>query len=107
MEPEASPGAIKDEPMEDEEATPSIVKNESTEDEPAVIPNDVPSATPDGADVDADVEMPQAEDSKKNVKLENLFADVDSDEEFPSSAPAPATQQASDHSSPSAPVSPT
>ncbi len=33
------------------------------------------------------VAAPMAEESKKDVKLEDLFADEDSDDEFPSSRP--------------------
>ena len=67
------------------------------EDETA-IPNGISQAA------NADTDMGEAEDAKKDIKLEDLFADVDSDDEFPSSAPAPA-QPASGSSSPLAPVS--
>lgn len=68
----SSPGAVKDEPMDD-----------------AGIPSSVGQAA-----ADADVDM--AEDTKpakNNVKLDDLFANDDSDdEEFPSSAPVKAEQ---------------
>lgn len=86
MESRSSPSAVKDEPMEDE----------------ATIPNGISSAT-NGDDVDMDEAQDSTkpeEDAKKDVKLEDLFADVDSDEEFPSSAPvaqpgssSPSTQE--------------
>lgn len=59
-------GSVKDEPMED-----------------SGIPDSVTVAA------DGDVAMGEAEaaDVKKEVKLDELFADVDSDDEFPSSAP--------------------
>ncbi len=55
--------------------------------------NDVPTTndTPLSSDGDAAMEdavaAPMAEESKKDVKLEDLFADEDSDDEFPSSRP--------------------
>ncbi|KAK7407977.1 p48 polypeptide of DNA primase [Neonectria punicea] len=72
--PEAmpSPTAVKDEPMEEDMA---ITADETT---PAPA---------------ADVEMSAPEDTKKDIKkLEDLF-DVDSDDEFPSSAPVQASSQ--------------
>lgn len=68
------------------------------EDETA-IPNGISQVA------NADTDMAEVEDAKKDIKLEDLFADVDSDDEFPSSAPAPAAQPASGSSSPLAPVS--
>lgn len=61
----------------------------------AGIPGDAaPAKTPTDDDVDMNdepqAEAPpagQAEEVKKEVKLDELFADEDSDEEFPSSAP--------------------
>lgn len=61
----------------------------------AGIPSDAaPAKTSTGDDVDMNdgpqTEAPpagQAEQAKKEVKLDELFADEDSDEEFPSSAP--------------------
>lgn len=51
----------------------------------------VAAAAMDDADIDMnEVEAPsagQTEPSKKEVKLDELFADDDSDDEFPSSAP--------------------
>ena len=86
MESKSSPSSVKDEPMEDETAIPNGVS---------------PAANPDANGGDAD--MADTEDVKKDVKLEDLFADVDSDDEFPSSAPAPTAQPGS--SSPPAAVS--
>jgi DNA primase small subunit len=75
---------VKDEPMDGEAGIPS---------------NSVPAGTAvTAADDDVDMndeaqteaEAPsagQAEEAKKEVKLDELFADVDSDDEFPSSAP--------------------
>ncbi|KAL6852776.1 p48 polypeptide of DNA primase [Amphichorda felina] len=83
MESQSSTSTVKDEPMEDETA----------------IPNGISQAA------NADTDMAEVEDAKKDIKLEDLFADVDSDDEFPSSAPAPAAQPASGSSSPLAPVS--
>lgn len=87
-DPQSSPAAVKDEPMEED----------------AGIPNGVDAAA-SNAD-DDDVDMVGAPDSsaavkKEDVKLEQLFDDVDSDEEFPSSAPVKAAP-----SSPQAPASP-
>lgn len=66
------------------------------------------------SDVDVDIAMaevepaaeeaPVASGDKKEVKLEDLFADVDSDDEFPSSKEPQLTPESS---SPSAPPSPT
>ncbi|KPM34228.1 DNA primase small subunit [Neonectria ditissima] len=68
-----SPSAVKDEPMEDT-APPE-------ETAPAPAPA-------------ADVEMAVSEDTKKDIKrLEHLFDNVDSDDEFPSSAPVQASSQ--------------
>ena len=72
--------------------------------EDAGIPNTVDAAA---ADADDDVDMVGGPDSsaaavkKEDVKLEQLFDDVDSDEEFPSSAPVKVAP-----SSPQAPASP-
>lgn len=91
MEPQSSPGNVKDEPMEDD----------------AAIPNDVKAANGDDVDMTEAQEATKEEeqDEKKDVKLEDLFADVESDEEFPSSAPVAAK---SGSSSPTvAPASPT
>lgn len=65
----SSPSAVKDEPMEDN-----------------AIPIDVAPAT-EVKDVEMDSTRP--EEAKKEVKLEELF-DMESDDEFPSSAPLPA-----------------
>ena len=67
----SSPAAVKDEPMEEDSAIPSSVAN-----------------------ADGDVDMDQAQTKPEQVKLEDLFADVDDevdgDGEFPSSAPVDA-----------------
>lgn len=66
----SSPQAVKDEPMEDSGAIPSSV-----------------AAAANGNDVDM---KDSAQETKRDdVKLEELFADMDSDDEFSSSAPAP------------------
>ncbi|CAJ2509242.1 Uu.00g142680.m01.CDS01 [Anthostomella pinea] len=80
-------------------------------------PNDMEQimgdASPQNGDsqtTDNDIPMAEAEetptatdgDEKKDVKLEDLFADVDSDDEFPSSKPA----ETKPSSSPEAPSSP-
>lgn len=69
--------------------------------QPTIADTDV---TMGEADADADVEAEAKTncDEKKDVKLEDLFADADSDEEFPSSRPA----QVKPSSSPAAPSSP-
>ncbi|KAH6891036.1 hypothetical protein B0T10DRAFT_537587 [Thelonectria olida] len=71
--PEAmsSPAPVKDEPMEEETGIPS-------EAAPAPAPAPAPAA---------DVDMDEDKDTKKDIKkLEELFDDVESDDEYPSSA---------------------
>lgn len=80
--PEAmsSPAPVKDEPMEEAGI------------EAPLAPADAPAA---------DVDMDESKDTKKDIKkLEDLFDDVDSDDEFPSSAPVQPSSQV-------APASPT
>jgi DNA primase small subunit len=80
----SSPAAVKDEPMDD-----------------AAIPSQVEDHAVGEADVDMDQSQSQSqtqgrdEQTKKDVKLEDLFADVDSDDDFPSSAPVPKQEPAS------------
>ncbi|KAF4979580.1 hypothetical protein FZEAL_4250 [Fusarium zealandicum] len=67
-------------------SSPSNVKDEPTEE------TGIPNTTEEAPEVDVD--MAEPEDSKKDVKqLEDLFDDVDSDEEFPSSAPVQQSSQ--------------
>ncbi|EWG43619.1 DNA primase small subunit [Fusarium verticillioides 7600] len=69
------PHSVEEEAM----SSPSNVKDEPTEE--TGISDEAPNAT------EADVKMNETEDVKKEAKqLEDLFDDVDSDEEFPSSA---------------------
>jgi DNA primase small subunit len=74
-----SPNPIKDEPMDAEAGIPSDAVPAKSSADDDVDMNDEPQteAPPAG----------QAEEVKKEVKLDELFADEDSDEEFPSSAP--------------------
>ncbi|KAK7428731.1 p48 polypeptide of DNA primase [Neonectria magnoliae] len=66
---------------------PTAVKDEPIEEDSAITPDET---TPAPA---ADIEMSAPEDTKKDIKkLEDLF-DVDSDDEFPSSAPVEASSQ--------------
>ena len=55
----------------------------------AGVPDALESTTSEAANGDVDMNGSEepAPQVKKEVKLEDLFADVDSDEEFPSSAP--------------------
>lgn len=70
--------------------------------EDTAMPSQVEEQAEEAADADGDVDMNQSQSqsqsqtqgrdqlpdpTKKDVKLEDLFADDDSDEEFPSSAP--------------------
>lgn len=82
----SSPAAVKDEPMDD-----------------AAIPGEI-EGHPDANDVDMDQTPTQSQtqgreaeegEAKKEVKLDELFADVDSDEDFPSSAPVPKQEPSS------------
>jgi DNA primase small subunit len=68
----SSPRAVKDEPMDDGSAIPEHVAEVVTKPENDVDMNEIPEAD---------------EGAKKDVKLEDLFKDVESDDEFPSSAP--------------------
>lgn len=83
----SSPAAVKDEPMDE-----------------AGIPGSVEAANNDEDDIDM-VQVPanggETAVKKEDVKLDQLFADVDSDEEFPSSAPVKEAR-----SSPQPPASP-
>ncbi|KAI8964216.1 prim-pol domain-containing protein [Daldinia sp. FL1419] len=71
---------------------------------------DAPTRNDESQDVDNDITMaetnalpgPIKDEEKKDAKLEELFADVDSDEEFPSSRPG----KTEFSSSPAAPASP-
>lgn len=74
-----SPNPVKDEPMDADAGIPSDAAPAKTSTGDDVDMNDGPQteAPPAG----------QAEEAKKEVKLDELFADEDSDEEFPSSAP--------------------
>ncbi|KAJ6781362.1 hypothetical protein PWT90_02774 [Aphanocladium album] len=83
----SSPAAVKDEPVDDAGITSSI----SQGDEDDVDMLDASNAAADAAAV-----------KKTDVKLDDLFANDDSDEEFPSSAPVKAAP-----SSPQGPASPT
>ena len=69
----------------------------------AAIPGEI-EGHPDVNDVDMDETPTQSQtqtqeadgkDAKKEVKLDELFADVDSDEDFPSSAPVPKQEPSS------------
>lgn len=54
----------------------------------AVVGNETKPDATDGDITMAEVNpLPPAEEEKKDVKLEDLFADVNSDEEFPSQKP--------------------
>lgn len=68
----SSPRAVKDEPMDDGSAIPEHVGEVATKPEDDIDMNEIP-------EVD--------EGAKKDVKLEDLFKDVESDDEFPGSAP--------------------
>lgn len=74
-----SPNPVKDEPMDADAGIPSDAAAAKTSADDDVDMNDEPQteAPPAG----------QAEEAKKEVKLDELFADEDSDEEFPSSVP--------------------
>lgn len=74
-----SDNPVKDEPMDADAGIPSDAAPAKTSADDDVDMNDEPQteAPPAG----------QAEEPKKEVKLDELFADEDSDEEFPSSAP--------------------
>jgi DNA primase small subunit len=67
----------------------------SNEDIVMVEPESLPSA-PNGAD--------DIKEEKKEVKLEDLFADVDSDDEFPSTRPDDDDKEFSSPEMPSSPV---
>ncbi|KAK5995726.1 DNA primase small subunit [Cladobotryum mycophilum] len=69
-----SPGIVKDEPMEDETGIPSGISEA------------VPAAST-ADDVDMNEASASKAEPKKDIKLEELFDDDDSDAEFPSSAP--------------------
>lgn len=68
-------------------SSPANVKDEPVE-ETGISNGTAPPAP------EADANMADAEDTKKDVKqLEDLFDDVDSDDEFPSSAPPQESSQ--------------
>lgn len=78
-------GVVKDEPVDGGAGISDSVATAETA-----------ATTADGdvdmneAEAEAEAEAPsagQTEEKKKEVKLDELFADVDSDDEFPSSAP--------------------
>lgn len=48
--------------------------------------------------------LQSAEDAKKDVKLEDLFADVDSDDEFPSEKPSQSQALPTSSAAPSSPM---
>lgn len=83
----SSPAAVKDEPVDDAGITSSIPQGND---------DDVDMLDASGAAADASAVK------KADVKLDDLFANDDSDEEFPSSAPVKAAP-----SSPQGPASPT
>lgn len=106
MDSKSPPGVVKDEPMEEDSsipneialATPAPTKEEATETATADNYVDMSEGAVQGSRTVSSAE------SKKEVKLEELFADDDSDEDFPSSAPI----KRPDPSSPVlAPASPT
>lgn len=74
-----SPNPIKDEPMDGDAGIPSDAAPAKTPTDDDADMNDEPQAEAPPAG--------QAEEVKKEVQLDELFADEDSDEEFPSSAP--------------------
>lgn len=74
-----SPNPIKDEQMDADAGIPGDAAPAKTPTDDDVDMNDEPQAEAPPAG--------QAEEVKKEVKLDELFADEDSDEEFPSSAP--------------------
>lgn len=84
----SSPAAVKDEPVDDAGITSSIPQGDDDDD---VDMLDASHAAADAAAV-----------KKTDVKLDDLFANDDSDDEFPSSAPVKVAP-----SSPQGPGSPT
>lgn len=95
----ASPNAIKDEPMDQDGALQGmeeVSQENGTDKSPEVEDTTIKGNTPTEPLGDAD--------GKKEVKLEDLFADVESDDEFPSSA---AVQNTAASSPDQAPASPT
>lgn len=79
-----------------------------TEDSPATNGDTQQTADEDIPMAEASEPAPAAgikeEEKKGEVKLEDLFADVDSDDEFPSSRPAKLTPQSSSGDIPSSPM---
>lgn len=78
-------GVVKDEPMEDT-AIPSEITDANKDNSHVDVDTDV------DIDIDIDMEGGSTQEEapaavKKEVKLDELFADVESDDEFPSSAP--------------------
>jgi DNA primase small subunit len=79
-----------------------------TEDSPATNGDTQQTADEDIPMADASEPAPavavKQEEKKEEVKLEDLFADDDSDDEFPSSRPAKETPQSSSADIPSSPM---
>ncbi len=88
-ESQSSPAPVKDEAMDDS-GIPSSIGPSNEDDIDMVDPNGAP-----------EVEQPS---KKGDVKLDELFADVDSDEEFPSSAPVKAEPRSSSPAGPASPM---
>ena len=89
MDEKSPAGLVKDEPMED---------------------TDIPSDVQATGDNDGDAKMDDGPDtngegsSKNDVKLDDLFADVESDDEFPSSAPIKNEVASSPEQAPASPT---
>lgn len=83
----SSPAAVKDEPVDDAGITSSIPQGDDDDDDDDVDMLDASHAVADAAAV-----------KKPDVKLDDLFANDDSDDEFSSSPPvkvAPSSPQGS------------
>ncbi|PNY25201.1 DNA primase [Tolypocladium capitatum] len=100
-----SPGAAKDEPMEEDNGIPSSLDQaadaDPDDDMDGEMAQDDAAAAPEAVNKEVNKEV--SKEVNKEVKLDELFPDVDSDDEFPSSAPV--REQAS--SSPARTASPT
>lgn len=74
-------------PHAESQSSPAPVKDEAQDD--TGIPSGVGPSNDDDIDMVDSNAVPEVAQPSKNgdVKLDELFADVDSDEEFPSSAP--------------------
>lgn len=83
VSPEAnSPIAVPDETMADSPVPPNA------DGDVAMAEADAPAvAAPEAAAPEASAPEPSATEQKKDIKLEDLFDDADSDDEFPSSKP--------------------